>query len=113
MKGLTYEGHTARIEFDAEDEIFVGHLTGIDDIVGFHADNVADLKEAFIEAVEDYLETCAKIGKAPERAYSGKLMLRVDPEVHAKAARAAELAGVSLNSWGEKALRRAAEETVG
>jgi predicted HicB family RNase H-like nuclease len=36
------------------------------DGVGFHADTVADLKAAFREAVDDYVETCAKIGKDPQ-----------------------------------------------
>ncbi len=40
MKALTYKGYSARIEFDAEDELFVGHLAGIQDPIGFHADTV-------------------------------------------------------------------------
>ena len=104
---LTYKGYSAKIEFDAEDYIFFGRIAGINDGVGFHADTVEDLVAAFHEAVEDYLETCAKIGKAPEKSYSGKLMLRVDPALHARLARAAELAGKSLNQLGEEALKRA------
>lgn len=105
---LTYNGYSAKIEFDAEDRIFFGRLAGINDGVSFHADTVAELIEAFHEAVEDYIETCAKIGKKPEKAYSGKLMLRVDPALHARVARAAELSGKSINQWGEEALGRAA-----
>jgi predicted HicB family RNase H-like nuclease len=33
-------------------------------VVSFHADSVAGLRAAFEEAVDDYLETCAKLGKA-------------------------------------------------
>jgi predicted HicB family RNase H-like nuclease len=69
---------------------------------------VEGLREAFHEAVEDYLETCAKLGKEPQRAYSGQMMFRVDPEIHRKAALAAELAGKSLNRWAEKVLGKAA-----
>lgn len=109
MKAMVYKGYAARIEFDAEDEIFTGRIAGIRDVVGFHADNVADLIVAFHEAVDDYVETCAKIGKDPLKPYSGNLMLRVSPEVHSKAAIAAELAGVSLNQWSEQVLAEAAE----
>ena len=70
MNVMSYKGYTARVEFDAEDEIFFGHLAGINDIVGFHSDTVADLKAAFHEAVDDYVETCAKIGKTPEKPFS-------------------------------------------
>ena len=105
---MSYGGYSALIEYDDEDGIFFGKLAGIRDGVGFHADNVADLKAAFQEAVDDYIEMCAKIGKSPQKPYSGNLMLRIDPLVHSKAALAAELAGKSLNQWSEEALDRAA-----
>ena len=60
---MTYKGYTARIGYDDEDGIFTGRIAGIQDGVGFHADTVQDLRRAFHEAVEDYLETCTKIGK--------------------------------------------------
>lgn len=105
---MNYNGYSARIEFDSEDEILFGRIAGINDVVGFHADSVASLKDAFHEAVDDYLETCAKVGKEPQKPYSGKMMFRVDPAVHRKAAIAAELSGKSLNQWAEEALEEAA-----
>jgi hypothetical protein len=57
------------------------------------------LRAAFVEAVNDYLATCEKWGRAPQKPYSGKLMLRVPPEVHAHAAMMAEAHGKSLNQW--------------
>lgn len=104
---MVYKGYSARIDYDDEDGIFVGRIAGIRDGVGFHADSVAELREAFHEAVEDYLETCARIGKEPQKAFSGQMMFRVNPEVHRKAAVAAELAGKSLNQWAEEVLSRA------
>jgi predicted HicB family RNase H-like nuclease len=112
MSTVSYKGYMARVEFDAEDGIFVGHIAGINDIVGFHADNVTDLIAAFHEAVDDYAETCRRAGKAPGKPYSGKLMLRVSPETHASAALASQLAGKSLNQWGEETLRRQAEREL-
>lgn len=105
---MTYKGYTARIEFDDDDGIFFGRVAGIRDGVGFHADTVDGLRAAFREAVDDYLETCAKLGKEPQKAFSGQMMFRVNPEVHRKAALAAELAGKSLNQWAEEVLERAA-----
>ena len=109
MKGIVYRGYAAVVEFDADDEIFVGRLAGINDIVGFHAESVVELKAAFHEAVDDYIEACAKAGKSAERPYSGKVMFRVKPDVHAKAALAAQLAGKSLNQWAEEKLSAAAD----
>ena len=105
---MSYGGYSALIEYDDEDGIFFGKLAGIRDGVGFHADNVADLKAAFQEAVDDYVEMCAKIGKPPQKPYSGNLMLRIDPLTHSQVALAAELAGKSLNQWSEEALKLAA-----
>ena len=104
---MAYKGYSARVEYDDEDGIFTGRIAGIRDGVGFHADSVAELREAFHEAVEDYLETCARIGKEPQKSYSGQVMFRVSPELHRKAAVAAELAGKSLNQWAEEVLNRA------
>jgi predicted HicB family RNase H-like nuclease len=109
MNAMTYQGYTARIEFDDRSNLFVGRLLGIRDQVSFHADNVPELRAAFIEAVDDYLETCAKLGKAPEKPASGKLMLRIPPEVHGAALVAAQAAGSSLNQWAAKVLAEAAQ----
>ena len=105
---MTYKGYSARIGYDDDDRIFTGRIAGIRDGVGFHADSVEALREAFREAVEDYIETCARIGKKPQKPYSGRMMFRVSPEVHRRAALAAELAGKSLNQWAEEVLERAA-----
>jgi len=108
MNTMTYKGQTARVEFDERDDIFVGHLLGITDVIGFHADTVSGLRSAFVDAVDDYMETCAKIGKAVEKPASGKIMLRVPPEVHSAALIAAKSSGTSLNQWAAKVLGEAA-----
>ncbi len=108
MSTMTYKGYSARVTFDAEDDLFVGHIAGIQDPVGFHADTVAGLKAAFHEAVDDYVETCARAGKPPQKPYSGNVMVRIDPDVHRRAAIAAEVTGKSLNQRTEEVLRKAA-----
>lgn len=66
-KHMTYRGYTARIEFDDGDRVFAGRFAGIRDCVGFHAETEEGLRGAFRDAVDDYLETCAKTGKEPQR----------------------------------------------
>jgi predicted HicB family RNase H-like nuclease len=110
MNAMTYRGYAARIEYSDEDGYFVGHIAGINDIVGFHGKSVAELRRAFREAVEDYLETCEKLGRAPQKPYSGKLMLRVPPEVHAAIAIAAEVNGKSINQWATETFAKAVSE---
>ncbi len=110
MKAMKYMGYSARIEYSDEDACFVGHITGIRDVIGFHGESVAELRHAFEEAVDDYLETCAKIGKTPQKAYSGKLMLRIPPEIHAAVAIAAENSGRSINQWVSDLLYQGVKE---
>ena len=106
MNTLVYKGYTARIEFDYRDNILIGKLLGIGDLISFHADNVPELREAFEEAVDDYLETCEKVGKSPEKPVNGKILLRVPPEIHAAALVKAQAVGKSLNQFAIDALRR-------
>ncbi len=108
MSKMTHKGYTAHIEYDDRDAIFVGRVLGIGDIIGFHADSVVALRAAFEEAVDDYLVTCAKLGKPPQSAASGRLMLRVSPEVHRASLIAAQAEGKSLNQWAEQVLQAAA-----
>lgn len=107
MNVMSHKGYPARIEYNDEDECFIGHIAGIQDVVGFHGESVSDLKAAFEEAVDDYLETCEKLERSPQRPYSGKVMLRVDPLLHAKVAMSAQAQGKSLNVWAQEALQKA------
>jgi predicted HicB family RNase H-like nuclease len=107
MNALTHRGYAAVVEFDPEDMILTGRIAGIRDRIGFHAETAEGIAAAFREAVDDYLDACSRLGKRPERSYSGKVMFRVRPELHARIAAAAELSGQSLNQWGEAALEQA------
>jgi len=108
MNAMKYNGYAARIEYDAHDRIFVGHLAGVRDIVGFHGESVEELETAFHEAVDNYLAACAKLGQQPNKPVSGKILLRVPPEIHSAAIMAAESEGKSLNQWAAHVLAEAA-----
>ena len=107
MKAMNYKGYFAKVEFDPEDHIFVGHVIGIRDVVGFHGESVAQLERSFQEAVDNYLEACIKLDQKPNKPYSGNLMLRIPAEVHAAVAVAAEANGKSINQWATRVLEAA------
>ena len=73
----------------------------------------AALKKAFKIAVDDYLAACKKLRKEPQKTYSGNLNIRIDPAVHAKAARAAQTQGITLNEYIKQTIeiRTASAET--
>ncbi len=105
---MQYKGYSANIVYEADDDLLVGRISDINDMISFHGISLKEVRAAFKEAVDDYLAFCVETGKNPDKPYSGKMMFRVDPKVHANAARAAQLKGVSLNQWAEEVLREAA-----
>ena len=104
---MSHRGYTARVEFDPRDNLFVGRVLGIEESITFHGETVTELTADFHAAITHYLADCKATGRTPHKPYSGKLMLRIPPEVHAHAARTAEAQGKSLNQWAAEVLARA------
>ncbi|MDC6170127.1 type II toxin-antitoxin system HicB family antitoxin [Paucibacter sp. XJ19-41] len=107
---MHYKGYTASMVFDPEDRIIVGRVLDIDDIISFHGESVTEFESNFHAAIEGYLAASKALGSAPEKPASGKVMLRIAPEVHAAALKAAARSGTSLNKWAEGALGKAARK---
>nr|VFJ64861.1 MAG: Predicted nuclease of the RNAse H fold, HicB family [Candidatus Kentron sp. FM]VFJ68410.1 MAG: Predicted nuclease of the RNAse H fold, HicB family [Candidatus Kentron sp. FM]VFK15515.1 MAG: Predicted nuclease of the RNAse H fold, HicB family [Candidatus Kentron sp. FM] len=108
MNSMKYNGYIARIEYDEEDRVFVGHLAGIRDIVGFHGTTVDELESAFHESVDNYIAISEETGRPAQRPYSGELMLQISPDTHAAVAIAAEVHGKSIDQWASDVLSGAA-----
>lgn len=105
MKNLMeYKGYFAKIEFSAKDEVFFGIIEGINDTISFEGASIDELKNAFHEAVEDYFDMCQRYGKEPQKTYKGSFNVRINPELHKKAAILAASKGTSLNQFVESAI---------
>lgn len=96
---LEYKGYYASLHFSSEDEVFYGKLFGIDDLVNFEGSSVKELKKAFQEAVEDYLEACKELGKEPNKTYKGTFNVRITTDLHKEAAFFAASHNISLNDF--------------
>lgn len=107
MNAMIYKGYLGKVGFDPGDNIFVGHVLGVSDRITFHGETVAQLTADFRKAVDHYLDDCAKTGRDPQKAASGKLMLRIRPEVHAAVSVAAAAAGKSISQWADEVLDQA------
>ena len=103
---LEYKGYIGTIE--ADDGVFVGRVAGLRDVITFEGESFSEVSQAFRDSIDDYLNFCAARGEAPDRPYSGKIPLRVDPEVHRKAAALAQAEGVSLNQWIARRIEKVA-----
>jgi predicted HicB family RNase H-like nuclease len=106
---MTHRNYYARVGFDDRDNILVGRILGIRSIISFHGETIAELRTEFEKAVDDYVAQCVELGIAPEKPASGKMLLRVPPEVHGRALVVSQAAGKSLNQWATEVLARAVD----
>ena len=105
MNTMSYKGYTTSIWFDDRDDIFVGRVLGISDIVSFHADTVSELKKEFHSAIDAYLEPSLALGRPPQKPFSGKLSLRLPSELHKNVAQLAQEKQASINELIVKAVQ--------
>ncbi len=110
MKPLQYKGYLGEVECSFEDACLHGKILYINDLVTYEAQTVPELETAFKEAVDDYLETCADVGKEPDKAFKGTFNVRMTPERHKAAAIEATLSGTTLNDFVSQAV---AEKVAG
>ena len=107
---MTYKGYGAKVEFDDDAMIFHGEVIGIRDVVTFQGKTVNELKKAFHDSVDDYLDMCQSRGEEPEKPFSGKFVVRVSPDVHRKMYMAAKKAGQSINAWLNMTLQKLSDD---
>lgn len=103
---LEYKGYYGVVE--ADEDTFSGRVAGLRDVITFEGLSFAEVEQAFRDSVDDYLAFCAERGEVPDRTFSGKVPLRLDPELHRRAAARAQAEGVSLNQWIARRIETAA-----
>ena len=109
---MEYKGYSAKVEFDSDANIFHGEVINLRDVITFEGETVKELKQAFQDSVDDYLDFCAQRGEAPEKPYSGKFVIRVEPELHKNITIEARKAGKSLNVWISDAIYKALKDNT-
>jgi len=103
-KTMEYNGYIGTVEYSAEDELLYGKIWGINDGVTYDGESISQLKEAFHEAVDEYVTICKEMGKDPQKTYKGVFNVRVKPKLHKKAALEATKRGMSLNQFVEMSI---------
>ncbi len=109
---MEYKGYHAKVEFDEGANIFHGEVINLRDVVTFEGETVDQLRQAFQDSVDDYFEFCAQRGEDPEKPYSGKFVVRVEPELHKSLAIEARKRGVSINALVGEALSKTINEST-
>ena len=96
---IEYKSYIGNVEFDDEASIFHGEVINLRDVVTFQGETVKQLRKAFQDSIDDYLEFCDERGETPEKPFSGKFMVRIEPELHKALSMRAKLSHKSLNAW--------------
>jgi len=101
-----YKGFMGSIETSTEDMCLHGKLLFINDTVTYEAKNLKQLQKEFEDAVDDYVETCKKLNREPQKPYKGSLNVRIGAELHKQAALQAILLGISINEFIRMAVQK-------
>lgn len=98
---MEYRGYVGYVTFDDEKDIFHGEVVKTRDVITFQGRSVEEMRQAFHDSVDEYLEWCKERNKAPDKPFSGKLIVRIPPALHRSIFLSAKQEGKSLNRWIE------------
>ena len=104
MNLMELDGYNAKIEYDAELDMFRGEILGLTGGADFYGKNPAELRAEFKKSLTVFLEVCLENGIEPKRSFSGKFNLRIPTDLHEKLAIFAQAEGKSINSIAQEAL---------
>ena len=79
---MTYKSYYGSVHYSDEDLVFHGKLEFMRSLVGYEGTEVTGLRQAFHEAVDDYLELCESQGISPETPFSESLTATTGVELH-------------------------------
>ncbi|OAV65681.1 hypothetical protein Barb6_02799 [Bacteroidales bacterium Barb6] len=99
MNTLKYKDYIGTVSYSEDDEVFFGKVEGINGLVNFEGNSVYELRKAFEEAVDAYLDYCSQEGLSSDKHYTGTLNIRISPELHRKIAYRAKKTGVTINAY--------------
>lgn len=102
---IEYKNYIGTVEYSEDDELFFGKILGIRALVSYEGSSAKELKESFIESVEDYLQTCKSLGKKPEKSFKGSFNIRIDSDLHRLAFVLSSEKNISLNNFVKEAIQ--------
>lgn len=105
MNTMELDGFVAVIHYDQEKDRFRGEIQGLNGSADFYGTTPKKLRREFRASLDFFITTCEKNGIPVKKPASGKFVVHIPTDLHAKAATAARAAGVSLNTLVEQAIR--------
>lgn len=108
---MKYKGYLAKVEFDDEAMLLHGEVVGTRDVITFQGRSATEIEAEFHRSVDTYLAQCARRKVAPEKPFSGQVLVRMPPDLHRDVSGIARDAGLSVNSWVVQTLAHALAPT--
>ncbi|MFK7973947.1 MAG: type II toxin-antitoxin system HicB family antitoxin [Rickettsiaceae bacterium] len=105
---MQYKEYYGSVHFDSEEALFYGKVEFIRDLVNYEGSDANSLIQNFHNAVDDYLEECAMLGKKPNIPFKGSFNIRINPELH----RELSLHALQHNSSINNIVKSALEEFI-
>ncbi|QTA79881.1 Toxin-antitoxin system, antitoxin component, HigB-like [Desulfonema limicola] len=96
---MKYKEYIAKVKYDDEADIFHGEVINIRDMITFQGKSVEELKQAFIDSVEDYIEFCSERGEEPDKPFTGRFTINLPPDLHKRIVFAIEKSDKNLDNW--------------
>ncbi|NQU63105.1 MAG: type II toxin-antitoxin system HicB family antitoxin [SAR324 cluster bacterium] len=106
---LKYKGYSGVVEYDSDENVLYGKVINANAVITFVGRSTDEIKTAFEESIDCYLETCERKGIEPKKPFSGNIRLRIEPQLHQKATVMAASSGKSLNGFISEAIEHAIE----
>jgi predicted HicB family RNase H-like nuclease len=106
---MKFGRYTAVISYDPEIEMFRGEFLDLNGGADFYADSIEKLREEGETSLRVFLDFAKEKQIEPEKKYSGRLVLRLKPEVHRKFKLLASSKDMSLNELLNETLESAIE----
>ena len=104
---IKYKNYVGVVEYDSEGKIFTGEVIGLRDVGTFEGRSAAEIERSFKKSIDLYLEMCKRDNVEPQKPFSGRFNLRLDPELHRQIAERAALEKTSLNEFVSHILEEA------
>ena len=101
---IHYKGYYGSVHYSDDDQVFFGRIEYIRSLVNYEGETVKNLRQAFKEAVDDYLKLCKNEGIEPDQSFRGSFNVRTGCDLHRKAALYAKENGLNLNKVVTEAL---------
>ena len=102
---MEHKGYIGKVEYDYDAHIFTGSVINTKAVITFQGTSVGEIEREFVNSVEDYLNWCREDGVSPEKPFSGRFNVRIQPSLHQQAVVAAKSLNLSLNGFIEKSVR--------